>query len=231
MPVYLDIATELEQEVKDTLTAGEYLPSESTLSKRFDVNRHTVRRAIDELVNGGLVQRHQGKGSMVVRQPSEYRVHSGAHFTKNLVELGEMPRCEMLQSRLIAVSPKIAGCLQIEEGCKVIHIRTFRKTNDTPRTIIDHYLPDLTWWPILKNFKTGSLHQFIKRGVGVELERKQTKVGAKIPSNEECRLLQISASTPLLKVKTQNVIKGTEIIAEYSCSNARADVTEIVMEH
>ncbi|MGF1718716.1 phosphonate metabolism transcriptional regulator PhnF [Vibrio kyushuensis] len=231
MPVYLQIASQLEQEVKITFMPGDYLPSESILAKRFEVNRHTVRRAIDELVSGGLIQRHQGKGSMVVRQPSEYRVHSGAHFTKNLVELGEMPRCEMLKSRLITVPPKVAGYLNIEEGSKVIHIRTFRKTNDTPRTIIDHYLPDLTWWPVLKNFTNGSLHQFIKRGLGIELERKETRVGAKIPSGEECRLLQINTGTPLLKIKTKNVIKGTATIAEFSSSNTRADVTEIVMEH
>lgn len=121
--------------------------------------------------------------------------------------------------------------MKIEEGSKVIHIRTLRKTGDTPRTIIDHYLPNVEWWPILKNFTNGSLHQFIQRGLDTDLERKETRVGAKIPTNEECRLLQISTSTPLLKIKTTNVIKGTQVIAEFSSSNTRADATEIVMEH
>ncbi|ULN66229.1 phosphonate metabolism transcriptional regulator PhnF [Vibrio gigantis] len=231
MPVYLDIASELEQEVKERFVPGDYLPPESKLAERFAVNRHTLRRAVDELVSTGLIQRHQGKGNMVIREPSEYRLHSGAHFTKNLIEQGAMPRCEVLQSRLINVSPKIAGYLKVEEGSKVIHIRTLRKTGDTPRTIIDHYLPNLEWWPILKNFTNGSLHQFIQRGLETDLERKETRVGAKTPTNEECRLLQISTNTPLLKIKTTNVIKGTQVIAEFSSSNTRADATEIVMEH
>jgi len=231
MPIYLDIASELEKEVKEQFVPGDYLPTESKLAERFSVNRHTLRRSIDELVAAGLIQRHQGKGNMVIRQPSEYRLHSGAHFTKNLIEQGAMPRCEVLQSRLISAPSKIAGYLGIEEGSKVIHIRTFRKTEESPRTIIDHYLPDTAWWPVLKNFTSGSLHQFIKRGLDIDLERKQTRIGAKIPSNEECRLLHISTSTPLLKIKTTNVIKGTQVIAEFSSSNTRADATEIVMEH
>ncbi|NOH62228.1 phosphonate metabolism transcriptional regulator PhnF [Vibrio sp. RE88] len=231
MPIYLDIASVLEKEVSDCFVPGEYLPPEATLAQRFSVNRHTLRRAIDELVNNGLVQRHQGKGNMVVRQPKEYRLHSGAHFTKNLIEQGAMPRSEVLQSRMISASPKIARYLGIDEGSKIIHIRTLRKTEESPRTIIDHYLSDTTWWPVLKNFTNGSLHQFIQRGLDISLERKETRVGAKIPSNEECRLLQISTNTPLLKIKTTNVIKGTETIAEFSTSHTRADATEIVMEH
>ena len=231
MPVYLDIASELEQEVRERYLPGDYLPPEGKLAERFDVNRHTLRRAIDELVSGGMVQRHQGKGNMVVRQPSEYHVHSGAHFTKNLLEQGAQPRCEVIQRRLFVAPAEIATHLGVEEGEKVIHIRTLRKTEECPQTIIDHYFPNTGWWNILKNFQNGSLHGFIKRGLDIELERKETKVGAKTPTSEQCRLLHITNNTPILRVRTKNVIKGTNIVAEFSCSNSRSDVIEIVMEH
>ena len=41
MPVYLDIAIELGQEVRERYAPGDYLPSEGQLAKRFDGNRHT----------------------------------------------------------------------------------------------------------------------------------------------------------------------------------------------
>ncbi|MCL9775249.1 phosphonate metabolism transcriptional regulator PhnF [Vibrio methylphosphonaticus] len=231
MPVYLDIASVLEQEVNTSFMPGDYLPAESKLAKRFEVNRHTLRRAIDELVNSGMIQRHQGKGNLVVRQPNPYHIHSAAHFTKNLIEQGAQPRCEVLLSRIISAPLTVATKLNVSEGQRIIHIRTLRRTQDMPRTIIDHYLPKTDWWPVLKNFQSGSLHQFIKRGLEVELERKETSVGARAPTNEECRLLQIPATTPILKIKTKNVIKGTSIVAEFSHSNSRSDATEIVMEH
>ncbi|MFA0086858.1 phosphonate metabolism transcriptional regulator PhnF [Vibrio sp. 10N.286.49.C2] len=231
MPVYLDIASVLEKEVKANFAPGDYLPPESRLAQRFDVNRHTLRRAVDELVNTGMIQRHQGKGNMVVRQPNEYRIHSGAHFTKNLIEQGAQPRCEVMVSRVMSAPLKIAASLGIEEGQRIVHIRTLRKTENMPRTVIDHYLANREWWTVLKNFKSGSLHEFIKRGLGVELTRKETSVGARAPTNEDCRLLQIPSTTPILKIKTKNVIKGTNIVAEFSSSNSRSDATEIIMEH
>ncbi|CAH0530301.1 phosphonate metabolism transcriptional regulator PhnF [Vibrio hippocampi] len=231
MPVYLDIAQVLENEVKQQYQPGDYLPSEGQLAKRFEVNRHTLRRAIDELVTSGMVQRQQGKGNMVVRQPSEYRIHSGAHFTKNLLEQGARPRSEVISNRIIAAPTKIARHLGVTEGAKIIHIRTLRRTEDIPRTVIDHYLSQIEWWSILKNYQNGSLHEFIKRGLDIELIRKETRVGAKMPTNEECKLLQIDNTTPILKVNTKNLIKGTSVVAELSSSNSRSDATEILMEH
>ncbi len=86
MRVYLDIAKKLEKEVRNRLMPGDYLPPESQLASRFDVNRHTVRRAIDELVFNGLIERQQGRGNMVVHQPYSYPLHAKAHFTENMAE-------------------------------------------------------------------------------------------------------------------------------------------------
>lgn len=231
MPVYLDIAQILETEVRQQYQPGDYLPPEGQLARRFDVNRHTLRRAIDELVNSGLVQRQQGKGNRVVRQPNEYRVHSGAHFTKNSIEKGARPRSEVILNRIIAAPIKVARSLGRTEGSKIIHIRTLRRTEDMYCSIIDHYLPDIEWWNIVKNYQSGSLHQFIKRGLDIEMVRKETRVTARMPTSEECRLLQISSNTPILNVKAKNLIKGTSVVAELSSTNSRADATEILMEH
>ncbi|MCE0495282.1 phosphonate metabolism transcriptional regulator PhnF [Vibrio salinus] len=231
MPVYLDIAEILEKEVKKDLKPGDYLPPESRLAERFSVNRHTLRRAVDELVNTGLIQRHQGKGNMVTHPPGDYRLFSGAHFTGNLMKQGEKPISRVLSSRLITVSPKVAGYLNVESGQKVIHIRTLRQIGLKPRSVIDHYLSCEAWWPIMKNYREGSLHLFIRRGFDIDLERKETRIGARSPTNEECRLLNITPDIPLLKVKTRNVIKGTDVVAEFSSSLTRADITEFVMEH
>ncbi|MBC7004782.1 phosphonate metabolism transcriptional regulator PhnF [Photobacterium sp. BZF1] len=231
MPVYQKIAKELEDDLRHKYQAGDYLPSESQLAKYFQVNRHTVRRAIDELVTAGLILRHQGKGNMVLSQPADYYLHSGAHFTGNLLEQGSLPRCEVLQSRTLVASERLAGKLDCEPESKIIHLRTYRKMDGVPRTVIDHYLSDYSWWPVIKHFQSGSLHNFIKKELGVELERKSTRLRAQIPNTEYCRLLQINSSIPLLIIRTTNVIKGTEKVAEYSSSNTRSDVIELVMEH
>lgn len=48
---------------------GERLPSEPALAKRFDVSRTTIREVMSQLETEGFVQRRQGSGTYVRRQP------------------------------------------------------------------------------------------------------------------------------------------------------------------
>ena len=57
-----------------TLAAGAQLPAESALAARFGVNRHTVRRALGVLAEGGLVRTTQGRGSFVEQGPIAYPI-------------------------------------------------------------------------------------------------------------------------------------------------------------
>ena len=229
--VYQKIAAQLETEVRHQYTPGECLPSESCLAARFRVNRHTVRRAMDELVAVGLIRRHQGKGSIVQRQPGDYLLNGNAHFSGNLASQGKKPGCQVLESKRIHAPRWLAGCMGIEPESCVILIRTLRHQDDIPRSIIDHYLPDRQWWQVLKYFREGSLHQFMNKELGIELQRKTTRLSARNPTREEAKVLDIPESTPLIKIKTINVIKDSGQVAEYSISCTRSDVIELVMEH
>ncbi|GAA3547651.1 phosphonate metabolism transcriptional regulator PhnF [Zobellella aerophila] len=231
MRVYQDISRQLETDIKQYFKPGDYLPPETQLAERFQVNRHTVRRAIDELVTNGLILRHQGKGNMVLRQPHIYKLHDGAHFTGNLLEQGSLPSCQVIKTRLMAVPARLAEELGIEQERKVIHIQTLRKTESIPRCVINHYLSDPEWWPVLKHFQQGSLHAFLKKTLDVDLKRKSTRLSARAPSNEECRLLQINKSVPVMRIKTKNQFKDTEQVAEFSVSSSRSDLIEYVVEH
>ena len=57
---YQQIAAELELELRNGYRCGDYLPPEQQLADRFQVNRHTLRRAVDELVERGWVDRRVG---------------------------------------------------------------------------------------------------------------------------------------------------------------------------
>ncbi|WP_107852272.1 phosphonate metabolism transcriptional regulator PhnF [Oceanimonas marisflavi] len=231
MRIYMKISRQLESDIRQHYQPGDYLPPEMQLATRFQVNRHTVRRAIDELVANGLIQRHQGKGNMVVRQPHQYLLHDGAHYTGNLLEQGSLPSCRVIRSRMMVANGKLARELEVEPEQKIIHIQTLRKTEGIPRCVINHYLPDPDWWPVLKHFRQGSLHEFLRKTLNMELKRQSTRLSARTPLSEECRLLQINKLVPVMRIKTRNQIKGTNRIAEFSVSSSRSDLIEYVVEH
>ncbi|AIU71577.1 MULTISPECIES: phosphonate metabolism transcriptional regulator PhnF [Hafnia] len=228
---YQEIAALLEQDLRQHYQCGDYLPAEHQLAERYEVNRHTLRRAIDELVVRGWVQRRQGVGVLVLMRPFDYPLHAQARFSQNLLEQGSHPTSERLISVLRPTVSHIADALGMEEGQQVIHLRTLRRVNGVPVCVIDHFLPDLSWWGTLQNFTSGSLHGYIQQHLGRELSRTQTRISARRAQAKESRLLEIATHAPLMCVRTLNHCEGQSQPAEYSVSLTRADMIELTMEH
>lgn len=228
---FQEIAALLEQDLRQHYQCGDYLPAEHQLAERYEVNRHTLRRAIDELVVRGWVQRRQGVGVLVLMRPFDYPLHAQARFSQNLLEQGSHPTSERLISVLRPTVSHIADALGMEEGQQVIHLRTLRRVNGVPVCVIDHFLPDLSWWGTLQNFTSGSLHGYIQQHLGRELSRTQTRISARRAQAKESRLLEIATHAPLMCVRTLNHCEGQSQPAEYSVSLTRADMIELTMEH
>ncbi len=66
--LWRQIAGQIQADIASgTCKPGTRLPTEAELSVRFGVNRHTVRRALEELSRDGLVRVEQGRGPSSLR--------------------------------------------------------------------------------------------------------------------------------------------------------------------
>ena len=71
MPLYKQLYTSILDEIKTgKLKSGDRVPSEKELAERFKVSRITSKKALEDLVLAGLVERARGKGSFVTQQLS-----------------------------------------------------------------------------------------------------------------------------------------------------------------
>lgn len=113
---YQEIAAKLEQELRQHYRCGDYLPAEQQLAARFEVNRHTLRRAIDQLVEKGWVQRRQGVGVLVLMRPFDYPLNAQARFSQNLLDQGSHPTSEKLLSVLRPASGHVADAWGLPRG-------------------------------------------------------------------------------------------------------------------
>ena len=228
--LYQAIAARLEEALRERYKCGDYLPSEKQLATHYAVNRHTLRRAVDDLVKKGLVQRRHGVGILVLMRPYDYPLHAQAHFSQNLLDQGSCPSSERLLAMLSPASQEIATALGCDEGDSVIHLRTLRRVNGIPVCVINHFLPNLSWWPHLQQFTRGSLHDFITERLNQALVRTQTRISTRLAQAKESRLLEIDVQSPLLCLRTLNKTANGEI-AEYSISLTRGDMIELTLEH
>ena len=229
MAIYRKIAIQLRDEISAQYTPGDLLPPENQLADRFDVNRHTVRRAIDELVQDGLVRRHQGLGCRVVQKPIDYALHDRAAFSHNLNQIGLGLETEILGCRVTTLPAVLTDQLELTEPVSVIELQTRRFIGTDPVCLIRHYLfglPD----DALNNFSEGSLHAYLLQNFDLELQRGTTRLRARMPTFDECSQLAISRGIPVMEVHTRNVCRLSGVLREYSIARSRSDYFEYRVE-
>ncbi|MCL6416008.1 phosphonate metabolism transcriptional regulator PhnF [Aestuariirhabdus sp. Z084] len=229
MALYRKIAFQLRDEIFSQYNAGELLPPEGRLADRFQVNRHTVRRAIDELVHDGIVRRYQGLGCRVVQTPIDYALHDKAAFSHNLNCIGLDLETEVLDCGVTAIPEPLASQLDVSATAPVFQLHTRRLIEGEPVCLIRHYLFGLSAQK-LERFSGGSLHEFLRQQFHLELRRGTTRLRARMPTLEECTQLMIGRGVPVMEVHTQNRCRQSADLREYSIARSRSDLFEYSVE-
>ena len=115
--LWRQIASRLQQDIgAGTYPPGGRLPTEAELSQQFRVNRHTVRRALEELSRGGLVRVEQGRGSFVAEDVLEYAVEPRTRFSEWIRRHNKEPSGRVLQLKETAADSHVAAGLGIRPG-------------------------------------------------------------------------------------------------------------------
>ncbi len=229
MAVYLTIATQLRDEIRSHYSHGDMLPSEHQLAKRFNVNRHTLRRAVDELVHDGLVRRYQGLGNQVVGAPIDYALNHPSCFTHNLSKMGLLLDTEVLSCREERLGKSLAGRLLLPAETGIVLIRTCRRIDDKPATLMRHHLFNVDIQQ-MGRFRSGSLHRFLKQTYGYQAIRATTRLRARMPSFDECHQLKIGRGIPVMEIHSRYHLKESGALMEYAISISRGDLFEYSVE-
>ncbi len=105
LPRYLQIAQDIKVSIEnETFVKGQLLPSEAALSKTYDVSRVTVRKALDVLRDGNLVEPRHGSGWLVKPSPVPQSLGTFMTLEEQLENVGVAPMRKVLSSRRILAS-------------------------------------------------------------------------------------------------------------------------------
>ncbi|MBD1400876.1 phosphonate metabolism transcriptional regulator PhnF [Pelovirga terrestris] len=220
--VYAQIAEILETEYVANGMPGDRLPSEARLAEQFGVNRHTLRRAVDELVAEGKIERFHGIGLFVAEQPINYKLQSKTRFTQTLGELGMSTNCDILTNKVIVAPLAVARALGLDPLAEVRWIESLRYADNIPLCVISHFVPFVPYGEALGDYRGGSLHAVLTQNFGM-LRRRESLVTVVTATEEDARRLQIRSDQPLLRVKSLNVLEGDDEPVEYAVTRFRGD--------
>lgn len=226
-PVYSWISRTLEKEIRTIRHPGEQLESEGDLAQRFNVNRHTLRRAVDQLVQMGLVERRRGVGLFVLEQVFDYPLHAETRMTANLENMGVSSQRKVLRRFVIPASPKVAERLGVIEGTDCYCLATIASAKERSLSVSDHYFVQASMEATLKDYQGGSLHQFLAVNGGLKLKRVHSTIIGILPTPEDASQLRIPRTLPVLQVCSLNVDAATGKPVEYVESRFRSDRIEL----
>ena len=119
-PLYFQLAQAIEGAITGgALPAGSRLENEILLAQRYGLSRPTVRRAVQELVDKGLLVRKRGVGTQVI-QPHVRRSVELTSLYDDLARGGEAPTTEVLSLERVPAPADIAEELDLPEGDEIV---------------------------------------------------------------------------------------------------------------
>ena len=209
---------------------GTQLPTEADMSARFGVNRHTVRRALEELSRDGLVRVEQGRGSFVAEDVLDYAVEARTRFSQWIRRHDKEPSGRVLRLQEVAADQRVAAGLGIRPGSRVVLLERVGFADDRPVSLTRHYFPSGRLKGIQEALQeTPSITEALRR-VGIDdYLRQQTRVNARMPTPSEADLLRTARSRPVLVTENVNVDRQGVVI-EFSTGCYPTPRVQIVFE-
>jgi GntR family transcriptional regulator len=193
---------EIIREEYSSWDSGQPIPSEAELCQMHGVSRTTVRKAIDDLANEGLLYRIQGKGTFVSAPKVRERfVQYTAGFYEDMMARGVALRTDVLDQAVISANRNVAGQLQLAEGEPVVLIRRLRHVKNHPVVLSDSFVPKHLFPGIEnENLRDASLYGVLREKYGARLERGTRFVAVASCTEEQSGLLHTPVGSPLLVI-------------------------------
>jgi GntR family transcriptional regulator len=199
--------------LREQLHEGKFahgLPGEMSLMGQFGVARVTVRRALQQLAEEGLISREPGRGTRpVMARASNGKQHSHTSeqqarlsgLLENLVTMGLRTKVKVLSVEHMRAPVDVAAALQLNSAALVQKAERVRSTPEGPLSHITTWVPD----SISAGFGKRELAQkpilVLLEESGVRVGRAEQTISARLADVGMAQHLDVSVGSALLAVR------------------------------
>ena len=203
-PLYLQARDLLVQRIiAGVWKPGHYLPSETRLAHELGVSIGTIRKATEDLVEQGILERLHGRGTRVA---AHSRASTRFRFLRLVHPDGRPfnPVGRLLRRSLEKPSPDEQLALEIPVRTRVLVLLRQRCEDDLILVVERIVLQAATFERLelrTDEDMQNELYVLYQEQCGVTIVRTQDQIGAAIPDAEVARLLQAKAGVPMLRIR------------------------------
>ena len=197
IPLYHQIARRLQEAIESgQLPPGSRIENELQLSDTLGISRPTIRRAIREVVDQGLLVRRRGVGTQVVRGGLKRDLELTSLYDA-LAASGRSPTTKVLLHEVVVPPAEILDALTLPAGTTTLHAVRLRFGDGVPFALLENYLPAEFFGITVDQLERHGLYQLM-RSRGTTLRVAHQTIGARGATRQEAKLFGQRAGSPVL---------------------------------
>ena len=196
IPLYVQVRNRLLAMVGGWTDPGKRFFSDEELTAMFGVSRATVREALAELVEAGVLRRTRGRGTAVSLRKVEEKLTPVMNIRSQWEAEGRPITASVLVFERVGASAAVAEALGIADGAPVLFVKRVRATAIAPVAIDWRYLPAWIGDGLERADAAASLLHNLWRKV--DLDHSELTIEAALSGPEEMELLHLPARSPVL---------------------------------
>jgi GntR family transcriptional regulator len=202
VPLYFQVARELERAITDgRIERGGFLGNEVELSELWQISRPTTRRAIQDLVDSGLLVRQRGVGTQVVNDALRPKARVSSLYDE-MISAGRQPTTTVLAIETVPGDAWITSALGIAAGASVVYVERCRFANYRRLAIVRNWIvPSAAAGLTAEVLNSGGMYAYF-RSQGIWPHYATQQVGARNASPVDAALLGLSVGAAVLTVNT-----------------------------
>ena len=226
LPLFKRLRIALEAAIhRNGVRPGAALPGERTLSDGLGISRVTVRKAIELLVEDGLVHRRHGARTAIGSRV-EKSLSTLTSFSEDMSARGLQPGCVWISKEISRPSPTEMMALGISAASPIVRMKRIRTADGVPMAVETSAVP--TRFLASPDAVGDSLYQALEQA-GAMPQRAIQRMRSRPASDGDAQHLQCEPGLPLLVMERRCFLVDDQIV-EFTESRYKGDVYDFVLE-
>lgn len=202
---FVPLWAQVHKDVESRIHGGEFdteFPTEMDLVEQYKVSRHTIRQALRELRQTGMIDSGRGRSPRVTRNSEVTQPQGALYSLFASVEAQGHRQTSTVRFLEAQANETAASMLGLPESAPLIFLERVRFANDVPLAMDRAWLPARLAAPLLEaDFTETSLYHELDARCGIRLTSGRERIRAVLPTDKESELLQIDGETAVLGIE------------------------------
>jgi GntR family transcriptional regulator len=203
VPMYQQISEAIQKKiVEGVYKKGTKIPTEQELMDQYNVSRTTVRLAVTDILDKGLIEKKQGKGTFVCNTPVSQQLDGFKGLYETLIESGIVPETRLLEYEVGEATESIYKALHLPVGEPIKRIVRMAHVNENPIVLAQISLhPEVSDLITLEEAKENPIHLTLEKKLGVPIRKAHFEISAENSSRKLAKELQIKEGHAVLRAE------------------------------